>query len=56
MKLKKGNVVFNESMERKMVIVNDRELSANEKYICESPHDDGDFSYMCGSDYCKCTQ
>ena len=54
--VKKGNVVYNESMDRKYVARQDRELSDNEQIVCQRPHEDEDFSYMCGSDYCKCTQ
>lgn len=56
MNLKKGNVVFNISLQKKMVMVRDRELAINENFVCEKPHDDEDFSYMCGSEYCRCTQ
>ena len=28
------------------------------RFVCEKrcPHPDGDYSYLCGSDYCKCCQ
>lgn len=22
--------------------------------VCGAPHEDGDFSYLCGRDYCRC--
>ena len=27
-----------------------------ERYICNKPHEDGDFSYLCGGNYCRCSQ
>ena len=26
------------------------------KFISDIPHSDGDYSYICGKDYCKCMQ
>ena len=56
MMLEKGNVVKNISMGRKFVIRESREMAINEEFVCDTPHEDGDVSYMCGSDYCRCSQ
>lgn len=24
-------------------------------FVCEKPHQDGDFSYLCQSEYCRCS-
>ena len=55
--LKKGNVVFNinkGTKGRKEVIWKDREAEEGEVVVCEKPHEDGDFSYLCGGEYCRC--
>lgn len=26
------------------------------EYICSRPHEDGDFSYVCNFEWCRCTQ
>jgi len=26
------------------------------EYVCDRPHADGDFSYLCGESWCKCSQ
>jgi hypothetical protein len=52
--LKKRNVVLNTTDNKKHVVREEREISDDEIYICEKPHQDGDFSYLCGSDYCRC--
>ena len=54
--IKIGNVIFNKSLEIKMVAVNERTIAINEEFVCETPHDDSDYSYMCASDYCRCKQ
>lgn len=28
----------------------------NYEFVCATPHRDGDYSYICGFDYCKCIQ
>jgi hypothetical protein len=43
-------------MGRKYVVREKREKSINEEFVCKRPHGDGDFSYVCGSDYCRCSQ
>ena len=52
--LKPRNVVFNTAQNRKYIVREEREIKDDESFICEKPHQDGDFSYLCGSDYCKC--
>lgn len=41
---------------KKQVIRQSRHLRIGEKFVCKTPHEDGDFSYCCGSDYCRCMQ
>jgi len=55
-KLEEGNVVYNKSMDKKLVVINPRELAVNERFVCSGPHQDGDYSYLCKSDYCRCSQ
>ena len=52
--LEKGNVIFTDGIKR--VIFSPRHLLPSETFICGRPHEDGDFSYLCGSDYCRCCQ
>lgn len=52
MELQKGNVIFTGGS--KYVVRTPRSLEPTEKFICNRPHEDGDFSYLCGSDYCRC--
>lgn len=54
--LKSGNVVKDIHSNKKVVIKEMRVILENEKLVSEKPHGDGDFSYVCGSDYCRCAQ
>jgi hypothetical protein len=54
--LKKFNVIFSQSENRKKVIRDEREIADDETFISEKPHENGDMSYQCGSDYCRCAQ
>lgn len=55
--LKIGNVVYCEALGGKRVIPREGlTLSMNEEFICEKPHEDGDFSYICGNKHCRCYQ
>tara|TARA_R110000803_G_scaffold169996_1_gene233064 strand:+ start:3322 stop:3513 length:192 start_codon:yes stop_codon:yes gene_type:complete len=53
-----GNVLKNRKTGGKIVIRKDVFVDKEKKYefVCSSPHDEGDFSYFCGSDYCRCAQ
>jgi hypothetical protein len=54
----KGNVLRSKRDNRK-IVVNDNSLTDSHdeyEFVCESPHDDRDFSYICLSDYCRCQQ
>lgn len=33
-----------------------RENPALFEYVCARPHDDGDFDYLCGRQYCRCSE
>jgi hypothetical protein len=39
---------------RKYVVGKEHPLPSGATIVAESPHADGDFSYVCGSDYCRC--
>ena len=55
MKVKRKNVVRNKKTGMKEVVFVEKELPDSEwEFVCERPHDDGDFSYICGFDYCRC--
>ena len=41
---------------RKLVVRKERPLAPGEEIIANTPHEGDDFSYMCGSDYCRCMQ
>lgn len=52
---KRGNVARRKSDGRKIVFRRDHTDTAGEyEYVCERPHQDDDFSYCCGSEYCRC--
>jgi hypothetical protein len=53
--VKRGNVVINEDG-RKKVISKTRVLKDGEKFYSKRAHEDGDFSYMCLGEYCRCCQ
>lgn len=40
---------------RKYVAAKPHEIDPGAKVIADRPHGDGDFSYTCGRDYCKCS-
>lgn len=52
----KGNVLLGPN--GKFVILKNDIVEIEEGYVkvCEYPHEDGDFSYCCGSDWCRCMQ
>lgn len=52
----KGVVIYNTDYNYKFVTL--EEIRNDEKYlfVCDRPHGDDDFSYMCGCDYCRCMQ
>jgi len=54
--LTRGNVVLNVQTGLKSVVRQDRGSSSSEQLVCDRPHGDGDFSYVCGSDWCRCCQ
>jgi len=52
--LEKGNVIINLSG-RKEVIRKPRELKDGEKFHCVEAHEDGDYSYLCTNQWCRCS-
>lgn len=60
-KAEENFVYFSKEKDRKMVLSKKgaEVVNANPdqyEYICSAPHADGDMSYSCGSDYCRCAQ
>ena len=54
-----GNVILSKHENRKYVVHEaSNDLFEVELYdfVADKPHADGDFSYTCGSDYCRCMQ
>ena len=55
-----GEVYQNKETLEKFVIRGPKgmeKVSASEwEKVADTPHGDDDFSYMCGSNYCRCTQ
>lgn len=41
---------------RKYVVGKDHELPEGAQVVANRPHEDGDYSYCCGSDWCRCVQ
>lgn len=52
--IKKGQVFIHEITGRKIVAARDHIRESEVEIVAESPHADGDFSYLCGSVYCRC--
>lgn len=50
-----GNVILRQDGS-KFVARRNRNLEPGESFVCECAHDDGDYSYVCGSDWCRCMQ
>jgi len=49
-----GQKIVIQKMDMRMfLIVND---PSDWELVSERPHGDGDLSYVCGSDYCRCMQ
>jgi len=53
--VEKDNVVKLETG-RKYVAAKKHELPDGAEIISDVPHGDGDYSYICGFQYCRCTQ
>lgn len=55
-----GNVVRGKDGYKKVVkkhnIDEIKENLNNYEFVCDRAHGDGDFSYMCGMDWCRCCQ
>lgn len=41
---------------RKYVAGRDHPLPEGATIVCDTPHADGDFSYTCGSSWCRCME
>lgn len=52
--LVRGNVTEQGGI--KAVVRADRPLHFDERFVCDSPHADGDFSYLCYFEHCRCRQ
>lgn len=55
-KLVRGNVIRDKVTGHKRVVLAPMNLKLYQEFICEQPHQDGDFSYLCQKDYCRCKQ
>ncbi|GAH71030.1 unnamed protein product [marine sediment metagenome] len=54
---KRGEVYQDKATGRKFAVRNPHELASDKfEKVADRPHGDGDFSYVCGSDYCRCMQ
>jgi hypothetical protein len=53
--VRKGQVVKTK-FGRKYVASAPHKLVEGDTIVCDTPHADGDFSYICGSGYCRCLQ
>lgn len=57
MHLKRGNVVRERATGQKLCLHQDKKLSDAEwEFVCDRPHSDGDYSYLCNNEYCRCWQ
>lgn len=54
--LEKGNVIKNKETGKIQVIKDPRKLTNDEEFISENPHENDDFSYLCGREHCRCSQ
>jgi hypothetical protein len=47
-----------QTMKKRVAYSNTIEIIKNGDYekVCDNPHDDGDFSYLCAGRYCRCQQ
>lgn len=52
----KRNEVVRTKDGQKYVAGKDHPLPEGAEIVASLPHGDGDFSYCCGSDWCKCMQ
>lgn len=52
--LNPGNVIERDG--RKRVMRKGRAMAENETFVSDEPHENNDFSYTCGSDWCRCMQ
>ena len=54
---KRGNVVLEKATGKKCCVYEDEKLKADEwELVCETPHADDDFSYLCNNEHCRCYQ
>ena len=59
--LKPGMVLRNKSTDHKFVVTavkiqTFKYVDTVYEIVCEKPHEDGDFSYLCYSNYCRCAE
>lgn len=56
---KKGNVIIHSFTKAKECLGKDdvnNELAKEWELVCENPHEDEDFSYLCHREHCRCMQ
>lgn len=54
-------VWYDKAFDRKVVVRENniwliRDRVSVFSFVCEKPHQDEDYSYLCGSEYCRCCQ
>lgn len=55
--VRRGNVVLEKVTGNKRCVHEDEKLNADEwELVCQSPHADGDYSYLCNNQWCRCQQ
>lgn len=55
--VERGNVVKDKSTGRKSVVRKPKYLLYSDfEFVCLEAHADGDFSYLCTNEYCRCYQ
>jgi len=55
MKVKRKTVLIEKSTGDKFVVREEKDYDENlYEFVCDRPHEDGDYSYLCGNEYCRC--
>lgn len=56
-RFERSNVVKNKETGHKQCVKNPDNYKDDEwELVCESPHEDGDMSYLCNNEYCRCSE
>ena len=54
----KKSVLFDHKTGRKFIVLNsDQDYSTDQfSFVCNRPHADNDYSYLCTNNWCRCQQ